>query len=78
MNGVRTLDLGLFVQGWTLINWLVLILNFRDAESANFVPWCRTRQSEPFGVSPLLAIRPCASRNASMITTQFPVLARRV
>jgi hypothetical protein len=59
VKSVRTLDLGLFVDGWTLINWLVLILDFRDPESANLVLQGRTFESQPFGGSPLACNSSC-------------------
>jgi hypothetical protein len=52
LRSVATLTLGL-LHGSTVINGLVLILNFRDAKSANFVLQGRTFESEPFGGSPL-------------------------
>jgi hypothetical protein len=45
--------LRVIVHSWILINRLVLISNFRDAEPANLVLQSRALQSEPFGRSSL-------------------------
>jgi hypothetical protein len=71
VKSVRTLDLGLFVDGWTLINWLVLILDFRDPESANLVLQGRTFESEPFSRSSLTCNSPGRSSQCFDDYTRF-------